>query len=198
MYVARATRAEETPLRQPLALLPLSISTWQGRDSGRFPPNVERKLGADEYLNRHYVRSGGPGVSLYVGYYGSQREGETIHSPLNCLPAAGWEPVQFDRIDIPVSAAPGTIHVNRYVIEKGMERQVVLYWYQSHGRVVASEYWGRAFMVFDAMRLNRTDAAMIRVTSPVMTNESNESTAGQRTVEFVRDLFPLLSTHLPS
>lgn len=198
VYVAHATRAEVTPLREPLIRMPQKISSWEGRDGGRFPPNVERVLGADEYLNRIYLRNGEPAVSLYVGYYQSQREGDTMHSPLNCLPGAGWQPVGFERVDVPVNGPTGSIHVNRYVIQKGVDRQVVLYWYQSHSRVVASEYWSKAFMVYDAMRLNRTDAAMVRVISSVLPAEGSDTAAAARTSEFVRELFPLLDAHLPS
>ena len=110
-------------------------------------------------------------VGLYVGYHDSQRQGDTIHSPLNCLPGAGWQPLEQGRITVSVrdhgTARPAPIEVNRVVIGKGLDRQLVLYWYQSHRRVVASEYWGKVYTVLDAMRYNRTDAAMVRVITPV-------------------------------
>src|SRR4029077_16516881 len=133
----------------------------------------------------------------------SQRQGDTMHSPLNCLPGAGWTPVQNDRLALRVPTGSGTmggqaerpIEINRYVIEKGLDRQVVLYWYQSHGRVVASEYWGKIYMVLDAIRSNRTDGALIRIPAPIV---SSEADAEQRAIGFAQELFPFLGRYLPS
>jgi EpsI family protein len=141
-------------------------------------------------------------ASLYIGYYESQRQGDTIHSPLNCLPGSGWEPVSKSYVSIPVEAgshASANILVNQYVIQKGLDRQVVLYWYQSHGRVVANEYRSKIFMVYDAVRLNRSDAALVRVVSPVIGGDPGaEARAGDRAVAFVKTMFPLLDRYLPS
>lgn len=197
-YMAHATRAEEVPVREPLAAIPLTIQGWQGRDTPKFSADIEKVLGVDEYITRIYSRDDEHYVTLYLGYYRSQRAGDTIHSPMNCLPGAGWQPVRAERADIPVSGSGGSIRINRYVIEKGVDRQVVLYWYQSHGRVVASEYWSKAFMIYDATRLNRTDAALVRVISPVWPSESDDAAAAARATEFVKVLFPLLETYLPS
>jgi EpsI family protein len=94
---------------------------------------------------------------------------------------------------IPVTAGE-SIEVNRYVIQKGLEKQVVLYWYQSHGRVIASEYWAKIYLVMDAIRMNRADGALVRVISPVL---NSEKTAERHAVNFIRDLFSLLNRHLP-
>jgi EpsI family protein len=144
-----------------------------------------------------YLDAGKRPIGLYVGYYGSQRQGDTMHSPLNCLPGAGWSPVSFRRmsISVPSSAeASRDITVNRYVIEKGLDRQLVLYWYQGHGRVVASEYLGKIYMVLDAIRTNRTDGAMVRIIAPIVTDEAH---AEAQAVGFAQVLFPLLGRYLP-
>jgi EpsI family protein len=121
---------------------------------------------------------------------------------MNCLPAAGWEPVVKDYIDVPVISSEGvgqTISINRYVIEKGLSRSVVLYWYQSHGRVIANEYQSKILMVIDAVRLNRTDAALVRVVSPILgPGVEAEHAASQLAVDFVKTTFPLLEKYLPS
>jgi EpsI family protein len=127
----------------------------------------------------------------------SQREGDTMHSPMNCLPGSGWQPVQSGHITVLTEGGPREI--NRYIVEKSGEELLVLYWYQSHGRVVASEYWGKIYMVLDAVRLNRTDAALVRVVVPI----SHLDPAGEKTAEtlgtgFVRAMFPLLDRHVPS
>ena len=197
LYLARVSTGEVMPTRESLSSCPVELSAWSGRRAPDFDERTLAVLGADEYLNRVYRHKSGSIVGLYIGYYGSQRQGDTIHSPLNCLPGAGWSPVRFDRIAVPVSGAQsgGAIRVNRYVIQKGLDRQLVLYWYQSHGRVVASEYWSRLYMVIDAMRTNRTDGALVRVISPIA---DSETAAELVAVDFVQTLFPLLGRYLPS
>ena len=202
-YFVQAMQAEVTPLREPLRSLPLQLPGWTGFEGPAFDSKIEQVLGADEYVNRIYSSGSGPAVGLYIGYYASQRQGDTMHSPLNCLPGAGWEPVQQDRASLtvasPASASQEVITVNQFVIQKGLDRQLVMYWYQSHGRVIASEYTSKIFMVYDAMRLNRTDGAMVRVITPII-GESSEATAAatERTSSFVKTMFPQLARVLPS
>jgi EpsI family protein len=149
---------------------------------------------------RTYARAGAGVVGLYVGFYATQRQGASIHSPLNCLPGAGWVPTQRSYLPLTVPTDTGgarQLELNRIVIEKGLDREVVLYWYQSHGRVVASEYWGKMYSVLDAIRINRTDAALVRIVAPVNPAAGVEE-AEQRATEFARALFPLLGNFLPS
>jgi len=198
---ARATDAEQVPLREPLAKMSRQIGPWIGRDEPQLTSDIVAVLGVDEYINRSYVDPTGhipADVSLYVGYYKSQREGDTMHSPLNCIPGSGWEPVSASRPQITVAGSSSPITVNRLIIEKGIDRQVVVYWYQAHGRVVASEYWSKLFMVYDAVRLNRSDAALVRVISPVLASENDPRAAENRVTDFVQQLFPRLNAHLPS
>ena len=201
VLVAGASKTEQVPPRESLATFPLTIGEWNGRKLPDFEPEILDVLGVDEYLSRLY-QSGPTIASLYIGYYESQRQGDTIHSPLNCLPGSGWEPLSKSYLSIPVAtdtAGSTSITVNRYVIQKGLDRQVVLYWYQSHGRVVANEYRSKIFMVYDAVRLNRTDAALVRVVSPrIGTDADAEDKASDRAVAFVKAMFPLLDRYLPS
>lgn len=202
-YLQRVARVEIAPPRESLASCPLMIDVWKGRQAAAFDERTLQVLGVDEYLNRVYRAADGTPVGLYIGYYGSQRQGDTIHSPLNCLPGAGWAPVHHDQIGIPVSARVSaassasvrSIRVNRYIIEKGLDRQLVIYWYQSHGRVVASEYWGKIYMVIDAIRMNRTDGGLVRVITPIVTTEDDAERAA---VAFVQVLFPHLDRYLPA
>jgi EpsI family protein len=197
-FAVRAMRPELVPLRQSLKNIPSRIERWSARDLPPLTNDILAVLGVDEYIDRIYFAPKEPYVSLYIGYYQSQREGDTIHSPMNCLPGSGWEPLSTGtaQIAIPGRAAPLTI--NRYVIQKGLEKQVVLYWYQSHGRVIASEYASKFFMVYDAIRMNRSDAALVRVTSPIHPSENGDAAAERRATEFVQTLFPQLDTYLPS
>ena len=197
VYARHAMRPEEQLTRKPLSEFSNSLGRWTGREAPKMSDDVLAALGADDLLNRYYSARREPAVSLFVGYYRSQREGDTIHSPLNCLPGAGWLPVVKERAAIQVPGRAAPIVVNRFVIRKGADRQVVLYWYQSQGRVIASEYWSKFYMVYDAVRLNRTDAAMIRVVSPIHPDETDATAANDRAVQFVQAMFPSLVTYLP-
>lgn len=200
VYLSRTMRAEPTAPRESLNSCPLTFDDWNGRQASALDEGTLALLGVDDYINRVYLDADKRPVNLYIGYYGSQREGDTIHSPLNCLPGAGWSPISVGRIEVPVASPAGgtprhAITVNRYIIEKGLDRQLVLYWYQSHGRVVASEYWGKIFLVLDAIRTNRTDGALVRIIAPVTTTESD---AERQAVDFAEALYPLLGQYLPS
>jgi EpsI family protein len=150
---------------RPLSLFPMDVSGWRGQ-ALPLTRDVVEAVGVDDYLNRVYTAPDGMPVLLYVGYYQSQRTGRTIHSPKNCLPGAGWQPVSASRVNLTLPDGR-RVPVNYYLIERGLDRQLVLYWYQSHGRVIASEYWGKFYMVLDALRLDRTDSALVRVSIPV-------------------------------
>jgi EpsI family protein len=198
--VVKASRIEDVPMREPFASFPSAIGGWNGRAAQRLSEDVERVLGADDYLSRTYDM-GHNRVGLFIGYYKSQRQGDSMHSPLNCLPGAGWQPIAKSYVPITVTDAAGQtfdITVNRYIIEKGLDQQVVLYWYQSHGRVIANEYRSKVFMVYDAARLNRSDAALVRVTSARRPLEGSHADAEVRAIEFVKAVFPTLGTFLPS
>jgi EpsI family protein len=201
VVLARASKTEAVPVREPLANLPLALGAWQGERGQDLDQKVLAVLGVNEYLLRSYATIGKPPIGLYVGYYESQRQGDTMHSPLNCLPGAGWLPVQQRRVEVPVTDAhgPRTIVINDFIIEKGLDRQVVLYWYQAHGRVVASEYWGKIYTVVDAVRLNRTDGALVRLTTPVRgSGPEAEQDAERSAIAFVQQVFPQLARFLPA
>jgi EpsI family protein len=193
LLVARAAHHDPVPPRQTLAAFPLSVATWEMQASTPIDARSLAALRVDDYVNRVYVAPNGSTVGLYVGYYRSQAAGTTMHSPLNCLPGAGWEPVSRKRLRL-----SGDHVINRLTIQKGLDRQVVLYWYQSHGRVVASEYWGKVYTVIDAIRLHRSDAAMVRVIAPVAGPGQREEEAAEReATQFALQVFPLLSEYLP-
>jgi EpsI family protein len=195
-YVGYAMEPERTPLRQPFSQMDSDVGAWRGGPHQPFADNITALLGVDDYVNRLYYKGQNEVVSLYVGYYQSQREGDTIHSPMNCLPGAGWLPVDTRYVEVPVPGRATPITVKRVLIQKGLDRQVVLYWYQSHGRVIGNEYWSKAYMVYDAVRLNRSDAAMVRVVAPV--TPAGEAAADRNAAEFVGSIFPQLEAHLPS
>jgi len=204
----RASRNEVVPLREPLASFPSQVAGWSSAGSFDFDQKILDVLGADDYLNRIYVRRDGVGVEFYIGYYESQRQGDTMHSPLNCMPGAGWSFAQRSYASIPVERSEqgaagqnlsSSIRPNRIVIAKGLDRRLVLYWYQSRGRVVASEYWAKVHTVLDALRLNRTDAALVRIMTPITGSDpASELAAEERLTEFVQSTFKILCRLLPA
>lgn len=202
--VVRANRPEQAPPRASFEEFPSKLGGWAGQQLPPLDTKILAILGVDDYLNRVYYGPDRSAAGLYVGYYKSQRQGDSIHSPQNCLPGAGWEPVEKGLMTVSTglaasAAAPTDISINRYVIQKGIDRQLVLYWYQSHGRVVASEYWSKFYLVRDAVRLNRTDAALVRVIVPIAPNEEHgETHAEQQAIDFVKQLYPVLPNYLPS
>jgi EpsI family protein len=197
--VVRANRPEETPPGLAFSLFPMKLGEWDGIQRPPFDEKVLKVLGLDDYLSRLYVRPDRTPADLYVGYWRSQRQGDTMHSPQNCLPGAGWEPVSQGLLTIPDprDSDGEPLSVNRFVIQKGVEKQLVLYWYQGRGRIVGSEYWSKIYLVLDAARFNRTDAAIVRVVVPFTGDAAGEAKAQQAAVSFVNELLPALTKFLP-
>jgi EpsI family protein len=195
-YLSGRTTPEPMVARESFASFPSTIGDWTGREAEPFTADILAVLGVDEHVSRIY-RNGRADVALYIGYYRSQRQGDTIHSPLNCLPGAGWQPMtrRYKTVSVPGGSYP--IRVNEILIQKGLDRQLVLYWYQSHGRVEPNEYWSKVFMVYDAVRLNRTDAALVRVVTPLDLNDEEGNHAAARATQFVETMYPLLGSYLP-
>jgi EpsI family protein len=155
----------------PLAQFPASLDEWQGRD---FPlePDVIKVAAVNDYLNRQY-QSSTAGLGLYIGYYQSQRQGEALHSPLFCLPGSGWQPVKTETTDLQIPGEGGGARtINALIVERGLDRLLVLYWYQTFGRVIASEYWRKLFLMHDALLSGRTDVALIRITTTIKSRDA--------------------------
>ena len=184
------------PPSKPLSQLPETLGPWMGRDIP-IDQDVIDVLGKGDFLSRVYT--GQPGVApvgLFIGYFPTQRTGQTIHSPKNCLPGAGWvfESSTYNA----VKGDDGKkYNVGEYVISNGGARQFVVYWYQAHGHSIANEYSAKVHMVLDAMRMNRTDGALIRVITPVESNETLTN-ARERALHFTGELAPLLPAFIPN
>src|SRR5271167_1555728 len=164
--MAYLSKREVTPPAKPLSDFPKQIAGFKAFADWPLEQRFIDSLGVTDYLNRGYFSPSEGQLGLYIGYFRTQRTGASIHSPKNCLPGAGWQPTVSETYQLAL-ADGRKVPVNLYVIRKDLDQQIVLYWYQSHGRVVASEYWGKFYMVADAIRLNRTDAALVRITAPV-------------------------------
>lgn len=181
--------------RRALKDFPSQLGAWrQVGDDIRFDDETEKVLNADDYLSRNFV-SNGRMVSFYVGYYATQRNGATYHSPLNCLPGSGWVMSDPARITITPMDGSATFEANRFVIANGRDRALMIYWYQGRGRAVASEYWGKVFTVIDSVRRGRSDGAMVRVMVPL---GNSEEEAQKTAVEMASQAAARLPAFVPN
>ena len=157
--------------RKSLKDFPAQVGDWSRSKPDQILDDATLSvLRASDYLLREYRRADGYPGYFYVGYYASQREGASYHSPLNCLPGSGWTMSEPGKAI--VSLPDGSqFTANKYVIDDGQSRSLMLYWYQGRGRAVASEYWAKVYTVIDSVRLRRSDAAMVRVTVPLGNSE---------------------------
>jgi EpsI family protein len=192
-----SVRPEMIPDSRPLSDFPVTLSAWQqdGPD-GVVDEESRAVLNADDLLSRSYLDGSGRRAGLFVAAFRTQRNGKAPHSPKNCLPGSGWTQVSSDD-EFPVAiGAAQPILVNRYIVAHGNNQSVVLYWYQSRDRVVANEYRAKFWVMADAVRLNRTDTALVRVVVPI--TDQNEDAATRTAVDFVRSFFGPLHQYLPS
>ncbi len=168
--VQTVSRQHRMPLTTPLSAIPAEFEGVLSRD---LPISAEeqRVAGMSSYLSRAYGPDSASTFLLYVGYYESQTQGRTIHSPKNCLPGAGWEPMWAGEIQLATDA--GTVPVNRYVIANKGQRALVYYWYQGRGRVSANEYLVKWQLLRDASVRRRTDEALVRIVVPVRTTDAD-------------------------
>ncbi len=167
-FYGLSRRVEAMPPAKPSGEFLAAVGEWRMVREGVMEPDEKDVLRADDYLTRQYATAApGKTASLFVAYFRSQRAGQTPHSPKNCLPGAGWSWSVADTIRVDISGRAQPIEINRYIVPKGDEHAVVLYWYQSRDRVVASENRAAAFTAWDALRYNRTDTELVRVVTPV-------------------------------
>jgi EpsI family protein len=196
LFLQARNRGEVFPPRKPLSEFPTKLGTWSGSDV-EITQDIRDILGPGDFMLRVYraPEDREPSTDLFIAYFPTQRAGDTIHSPKNCLPGAGWTPIDSARTTISVDGHP-PFPVNRYVIAKGNERLLVLYWYWAHDRAVASEYWAKVFLVTDSIRMNRSDGSLVRLTTRMMRGESVDA-AMHRLLPFAGEVVPLLNQYIP-
>jgi EpsI family protein len=196
LFLEARNRGEVFPPRMPLSSFPRELNGWTGTDV-EIGKEIRDVLGPGDFMLRVYRddQNRQPSTDLFIAYFPSQRTGDTIHSPKNCLPGAGWTPIDSARISLAVNGhAP--FPVNRYVIAKGADRLLVLYWYWAHDRAVASEYWAKIYLVTDSIRMNRSDGALVRLNTRMLPGESVDA-AMARLTPFAGYVVPLLNEYIP-
>jgi exosortase D (VPLPA-CTERM-specific) len=181
-------RTEVAPGHVSFINFPMSLGDWEGKHD-KLEKRVTDKLAMTDYLLANYQNSQSELVNFYVAYYQSQRKGVSPHSPRVCIPGGGWEIADLERIKV------GDHPVNRVIIKKGSDRQLVYYWFQGHGRVIANEYINKWYLFLDAIFKNRTDGALVRLVTNVSRNESLEA-ADTRLVDFMAHAEPELKHYI--
>lgn len=198
LFYTVASRAETTPPVSPLSVFPAGAGSWSLAKELPIEKEVQDVLRADDTLNRIYVnQASGANAYFFIAYFATQRTGSAPHSPKNCLPGSGWEPVLSPgTLPIEVEGRPAPIVVNQYVVARGEQKSVVLYWYQSHDRVIASEFSAKFWLIADSIRYRRSDTALVKVVVPVSGNQIDP--AIQDAVDFVRSAYPAIARQLPT
>lgn len=181
---------------RPLAEMPRRVGNFE--TAGEFPIEaaVQNVLKASDTLNRSYLAPGATRpVNLFVAFFRSQKAGVAPHSPKNCLPGAGFVPTESGMVDLEIPAIGGTVTVNRYVVARGDEKSLVIYWYQTPKRIVASEYAAKFWLAVDSIRYRRSDTSLVRVVVPIGAGET--APADQLARSFIQAALPELNRVLP-
>ena len=186
---------EAVPIRKPLRTLPTMLGPWETREVVALEPKILEKLKLNDYLVRRYVDATGRSLWTYIGYWETQRKNALIHSPKNCLPGNGWEPLEASRVSVALPPPHRSITINRYLIQKDLDRQLVFYWYESQGQSIAGEIGARVAMMQNAMIRNRTDGALVRISSPIYGSVAETSNL---LAAYVGALYPVLGEVLPN
>ena len=189
-------RIEVPPDRALFVDFPMHIEGWTGTSLSLEQQYIDA-LRFDDYALVEYRHDGSQPVTFYSAYYRSQRKGQSAHSPQSCLPGGGWEISSLKSLDFaPVSGMTHQLHANRAVIEKGHQKQIVLYWFKQRDRILTSEYLVKFYLFWDALLRARTDGALVRIASLVGPGETEEI-VDQRMRQFVSALQPELNRYVP-
>ena len=196
-WVFTPSRAAVEVSRDSFSLFPRQIGEWSGGMTA-LEPDIERVLGADDYVSAFFRNPAEAApVDFFVAYYDKQTEGSGIHSPEVCLPAGGWEIFSLEPTEISLPATGfGTFEVNRAVIQQGLNKQLVYYWFEGRGRRVTNDFVAKFYTVADSMTMGRTDGALARVITPIGQGET-EAEADARLQRFLTDAIDRLPEFVP-
>jgi len=191
-----SARQEILPMRSPFAAFPTKLGDWVGRTSS-LDRETEKGLGMTDYIISDFVKRDGRPVNLYIAYYATQRSGVSPHSPSVCLPGNGWQMSVFERTSYASEEHGISLPLNRVIMTKGTNRELVYYWFEERGLKIANEYISKLYLLKDAILKNRTDGALVRLTTPVFAGET-EGDADKRLQQFMQILMPNLAAYLPA
>lgn len=196
IFLNYINHSENVQPNKPFSTFPKQIGEWRGVEQ-RFDDKIYDVLGVDDSFLATYRNLNGGQVELYIGFYQSQREGDLIHSPKNCMPGAGWKIVGSSIEELDVSDTDyNKIETIRLRLENGIQQQEVLYWFQSRGRIISSEYLQKIYLVIDSIARKRTDGSFVRLIAPIQNGDE------EKTVEYIKEfgklIFPILTEYIPA
>ena len=169
------TGTVRTPIKQSLAHFPTTLGEWRAVSSRASSRAVVEMLGVDDYIEYNYTAPLLPSVNFYAAFYESVGTGGGYHSPQNCIPGGGWGIDAVKMVEVVPKGAQSPVTVAEMIIRNRNEYQVVLYWYQNRGRIIASEYREKLYQVFDAIVMGRRDGAFVRLLAPVVNNDMQKT-----------------------
>ena len=189
-------REEVPPPRAMFVDFPMKLEGWLGTSLTLEKQYIDA-LRFDDYVLADYRFGDGQPVNLYAAYYRSQRKGQSAHSPQSCLPGGGWEISSINSMDLPASSGMvRSLHVNRALIQKDDQKQIVLYWFKQRDRILSNEYLVKLYLFWDALSRGRTDGALVRIASLVGPGET-EDIVDQRLLRFVATIDPEWARYVP-
>ncbi len=188
------SHGENIKPNKAFSTFPKQIGNWIGKEE-HFDQKIYDILGVDDSFLCNYYAPDGSQIEIYLGFYQSQREGDLIHSPKNCMPGSGWNFLKTG--ETPINIGPKqNIVINNILLQKGSEKQIMFYWFQGRGRYIRSEYMQKIYLVLDSITKRRTDESFVRLITPV--TEDNEEKTIQYLINFTKLLIPILEEYLPS
>ena len=185
-----------TPIKQSLSSFPSVIGQWKLIQTTEFSEDIIEMLGVDDDIQFTYQNPEGKIISLYVGYYGAVGVTGAYHSPKNCIPGGGWgiDSVSPQTLNIGIEGNNSSV-VSQMMIRNGDQYKIVLYWYQNRGRIIASEYWEKVYLVLDALRMGRRDGTFVRIMTAV--REDNIATTSMEINQFSEHVMNYLESYIP-
>ena len=197
VFYAVALRAENTPTVSPLDGFPTNVAGWQMYKDVKIEQETLDVLKADDTLNRVYINPARDASTfLFIAFFKTQRYGQSPHSPKNCLPGNGYEPIESGVMTVAVPGRSEPVQVNRYLTARGDEKSVTLYWYQSHDRIIAGEFAARFWLIADSIRFHRSDTSLVKIVVPVRDGDADAAT--RTAVDFMKAVFSPLVHQLPA
>jgi len=197
VFYAVALRAENTPTVSPLDGFPTNVAGWQMYKDVKIEQETLDVLKADDTLNRVYINPAHDASTfLFIAFFKTQRYGQSPHSPKNCLPGNGYEPIESGVVTVAMPGRSEPVQVNRYLTARGEEKSVTLYWYQSHDRIIAGEFAARFWLIADSIRFHRSDTSLVKIVVPVRDGDADAAT--RTAVDFMKAVFSPLVHQLPA
>ena len=189
------SRPEAEIPRRHLKDFPKAIGEWKMIGEQKIDEKTMADLRVDDYIMRSYRNEKGDIAHLYVGYFNIQREGKQVHSPRQCLPGSGWSVIQKSEISIPLLGNnSGGAKINSFLMGKESARELFLWWYQGRGRAYSNEYMNKLYLIWDGLKRNRTDGALVRVNSPVTSSVDDTLTLQ---MGFIEIMSQRMSAYIP-